>query len=75
MERAEFLAHAGELQEFILNSIEEFITGSGLPFDREEFLRFTSTDLAQCSVEALFFGAGAYSPADDLIPAYRVLCA
>ncbi|MER9176216.1 hypothetical protein NKH72_21810 [Mesorhizobium sp. M0955] len=75
MERAEFLAHAGELQEFILNSIEEFITGSGLPFDREEFLRSSSTDMAQCSVEALFFGAGAYSPEEDLIPVYRMRCA
>ncbi|RWI35517.1 hypothetical protein [Mesorhizobium sp.] len=75
MERADFLTHAGSLHDFILDSIEEFITGSGLPFDRAEFLRFLSTDLAQCAVEALFFGAGAYSPADELIPVYRVQCA
>lgn len=60
MTRAEFLKHAELLQEFILDSIEEFVTGSGFTFDREAYLRDSSTDFDQMVVEALFLGSDAY---------------
>jgi hypothetical protein len=61
MGRAEFLHHAGLLQDFILESIEEFCEGSGLPFDRKAFLQETSVDFAQVAVESLVFGTEAYA--------------
>jgi len=60
MERGDFLTLADRLHDFILDSMEEFITGAGLPFDREVFLQETSVDLPQLTVEALFFGSDAY---------------
>lgn len=60
MTRSEFLKHAELLQEFILDSIEEFVTGSGFEFDREAYLRESSTDFNQLCVEALFLGSDAY---------------
>ena len=61
MTRPEFLELADRLQEFLVDSMDEFITGAGLEFDRETFVRETGVDLAQLSVEALFYGADAYS--------------
>ena len=62
MERPEFLALAGQLQDAILERIEEFAEAHGLPFDVECFLRNTPADIAELSVAAMFFGTGAYSP-------------
>jgi len=71
MTRSEFLAVAERLQDFILDSIEEFCVNAGHSFDRETFLQEGSTDFAQLAVEALFFGTDAYSDplSDDTLAA------
>lgn len=57
MTRSEFLHIAGRLQEFVLDSIEDFVTGAGIPFAREAFLQETSIDFRQMAVEALLYGS------------------
>lgn len=64
MEREEFIKTAFALRDFVLDSIEEFLTNSGLPFDRESFLLETSIDLRQLVVEAMIYGTDSYI-ADD----------
>lgn len=65
MERPEFLALAGQLQDALLERIEEFAAAHGMPFDIEAFMRNNPGDFAQISVAALFWGTGAYQPEAD----------